>query len=130
MNTVFPIRYTLRLEPDLSCFRFSGRVNIELQGRQPVDTVVLNILELAVWNCMARVDDQDIPCTFYVNPEKEELRIDLPKRMADTLYLTVDYEGRINDKMAGFYRSKFEENGESLENYLPVMLEILPEYGQ
>ena len=65
MNTVFPIRYTLRLEPDLSRFRFSGRVNIELQCRQPVDTVVLNILELAVWNCMARVDDQDIPARPY-----------------------------------------------------------------
>jgi len=112
MNTVLPIRYTLHLEPDLTRFRFSGRVEIELQCPQPVDTIALNILELAVWRCMVRVNDHDVSCTYQINPEKEELRIILPGRMSETLFLTVDYEGWINDKMAGFYRSRFEANGQ------------------
>ena len=111
MNVVHPIRYSLRLEPDLVHFRFSGQVDIELQSTQPVEQVVLNVLELAVWSCKLQIDDKKIPCTFQVNPEKEELNIDFPESMSGPFFLTIDYQGWINDKMAGFYRSTFETNG-------------------
>jgi len=118
MNVVHPIRYALRLEPDLVHFRFSGQVVIELQSRQPVEQVVLNVLELAVWSCNLQRDDKNIPCTFQINPEKEELKIDLPDTLSGTFFLTIDYQGWINDKMAGFYRSTFERNGQ--KRYIAV----------
>ncbi|MDH4206135.1 MAG: M1 family metallopeptidase, partial [Desulfobacteraceae bacterium] len=118
MNVVHPIRYSLRLEPDLVHFRFSGQVDIEFQSRQPVEQVVLNVLELAVWSCKLQIDDKKIPCIFQINPEKEELKIDLPESMSGTFFLTIDYQGRINDKMAGFYRSTFETNGQ--KRYIAV----------
>ena len=112
MNVVHPVRYALRLEPDLVHFRFSGQVVIELRSRQPVEQVVLNVLELAVWSCKLQMDDKNIPCTFQINPGKEELKIDLPDTLSGTFFLTIDYQGWINDKMAGFYRSTFETNGQ------------------
>ena len=118
MNAVRPIRYALLLEPDLVHFRFSGQVVIELQSRQPVEQVVLNALELAVWSCKLQIDDKNIPCTFQINPEKEELKIDLPEIMSGTFLLTIDYQGLINDKMAGFYRSTFETQGQ--KRYIEV----------
>ena len=118
MNVVYPIRYSLCLEPDLVHFRFSGQVDIELQSRQPVEQVVLNILELAIWSCKLQIDDKKIPCTFQINPEKEELKINLPETMCGTFFLTVDYQGWINDKMAGFYRSTFITNGQ--KRYIAV----------
>ena len=118
MNVVHPIRYSLRLEPDLVHFRFSGQVDIEFQSLQPVEQVVLNVLELAVWSCKLQIDDKTIPCTFQINPEKEELKIDLPETMSGTFFLTIDYQGWINDKMAGFYRSTFETNGQ--KRYIAV----------
>jgi len=118
MNVVRPIRYSLCLEPDLVHFRFSGQVDIELHSRDPVEQVVLNILELAVWSCKLQLDDKKIPCTFQINPEKEELKIDLPEIMSGTFFLTIDYQGEINDKMAGFYRSTFETNGQ--KKYIAV----------
>ena len=118
MNVVHPIRYSLRIEPDLVHFRFSGQVDIELQSLQPVEQVMLNILELAVWSCKLQIDDKKIPCTFQINPEKEELKIDLPESMSGTFFLTIDYQGWINDKMAGFYRSAFETNGQ--KRYIAV----------
>jgi len=118
MNVVHPKRYSLLLEPDLVHFRFSGQVEIELQSRQPAEQVVLNVLELAVWSCKIQIDDKKIPCTFQINPEKEELKIDLPETMSGTFFLTIDYQGWINDKMAGFYRSTFEANGQ--KRYIAV----------
>jgi aminopeptidase N len=118
MNVIRPIRYSLCLEPDLVHFRFSGMVDIELQSRQPVKQVVLNILELAVWSCELQLDNRKIVCPFQINPEKEELKIDLPEIMSGTFLLTIDYQGLINDKMAGFYRSTFETQGQ--KRYIAV----------
>jgi tricorn protease interacting factor F2/3 len=83
-----------------------------------VEQVVLNILELAVRSCKLNTDDKEIPCSFQTNPEKEELNIDLPESMSGTFFLTIDYQGWINDKMAGFYRSTFETNGQ--KRYIAV----------
>jgi tricorn protease interacting factor F2/3 len=112
MNSIRPIRYAVHLAPDLVNFRFSGRVELLLQCRNPVQQVKLNILDLAVWSCKVRMADGGIPCPFQVNPEKEELCIDLPEPMAGDVTLKIDYEGWISDKMAGFYRSTFKVDGE------------------
>jgi tricorn protease interacting factor F2/3 len=118
MSVVYPVRYSLCLEPDLVNFQFSGQVDIELQSRQSIKKVVLNILELAVRSCVLQIDDRTIPCAFKINPEKEELKIDLPEAVSDRFFLSIDYQGQINDKMAGFYRSTFETNGQ--KRYLAV----------
>jgi aminopeptidase N len=118
MDVVHPIRYALRLEPDLVHFRFSGQVDIEIQSRQPVKQVILNILELAIWSCILRVGDEKIPCSFQINPEKEELKVVFPESVTGTFFLSIDYQGLINDKMAGFYRSTFEAKGQ--KRYIAV----------
>jgi aminopeptidase N len=110
MNPVRPIRYTLRIAPDLVRFCFSGKVEIELEPRRPVNHVDLNILELAVWSCTLKTGDHNILCSFKVDPKKESLKIDLPGTMDGVFYLTVEYQGWINEKMAGFYRSTFKDS--------------------
>jgi aminopeptidase N len=110
MNPVRPIRYTLRIEPDLVRFCFSGKVEIELEPRQPVNHVLLNILELAVWSCTLKTRNKNILCSFQVDPKKECLKIDLPGTMEGVFYLMIEYQGWINEKMAGFYRSSFKYN--------------------
>jgi aminopeptidase N len=111
MNAVRPIRYTLRIEPDLVRFSFSGKVEMELEPRRPVNHVSLNILELAVWRCTFKVSDKNLLCSFQVDPEKEKLRINLPGTVDEVFYLIIEYQGWINEKMAGFYRSTFKDNG-------------------
>ena len=113
MNPVRPIRYTLRIEPDLERFCFSGKVEIELEPRRPVNHVFLNILELAVWSCTLNTTDNNILCSFQIDPKKESLRIDLPGTMDGVFNLMIEYRGWINEKMAGFYRSRFEDKGKT-----------------
>jgi tricorn protease interacting factor F2/3 len=110
MNPVRPIRYTLRIEPDLARFCFSASVEIEFEPRQPVEHVFLNILELAVWSCTLKTSDIHILCSFKVDPKKESLKIDLPGTMDGVFRLIIEYQGWINEKMAGFYRSIFKGN--------------------
>ncbi|MCP4109712.1 MAG: M1 family metallopeptidase [Desulfobacteraceae bacterium] len=113
MKKINPINYKIHLEPDLKKFRFAGNVQILVQADEPIHEVSLNILDMAVWSCKAGKDGAFEDCPFYVNPHKEELRITLPKDMNGEITLAIDYEGNINDKMAGLYRSRYTSAGDT-----------------
>ena len=113
MPQPIPVRYTIHLQPDLSNFRFEGRCELALAAAGPVSEITLNILQIAVWRCRVRRADAFVECLFTVAPEKEELRIFLPVAMPGKIVLQVEYCGLINDKMAGFYRSRYSYRGRS-----------------
>lgn len=106
-----PIRYTIHIIPDLDRYRFDGQVEITLQADAPTDTVTLNTLELAIWKCRLDDDDRQANLPFALNPEKETLTIHLPEPREGKFGLHIEYQGIINDRMAGFYRSQATHEG-------------------
>ncbi|UCF85683.1 MAG: M1 family metallopeptidase [Desulfobacteraceae bacterium] len=118
MTDVIPKKYKIHLEPDLQDFRFFGSTEIFLEAIKPVSEITLNILELAIWNCKAWLDEEFVVCPFYVNPKKEGVTISLPKETPGNIKIKIDYMGHINDKMAGFYRSSYESEG--MTKYIAV----------
>jgi len=106
MNDLTPISYKIRLEPDLGRANFLGSVEILLEASNLVSEVILNALELAFWSCKIEVGGVFLDCPYYVDPGKEELKIVFTKVMAGKIRLWINYAGELNDKMAGFYRSK------------------------
>jgi tricorn protease interacting factor F2/3 len=67
---------------------------------------------------MVKMDGEFKACPFLVDPEKETLRIMFPEEMAGDMNLKIDYVGQINDRMAGFYRSRYQTEGE--ERFIAV----------
>jgi aminopeptidase N len=113
MQPINPVNYRLHLTPDLFKFTFEGKCNVILEASEPVSEVVLNILEIAVWSCRVRKADEAVLCSFRVNPGNEEVLVFLPESMAGKIELEIDYQGLINDKMAGFYRSQYGYRGKT-----------------
>ncbi len=113
MLDLSPTNYKIHLEPDLVNFKFAGKCEILLEASEPAAEVTLNILEIAIWRCRVRQGGEDLNCAFTVDPAKEEVRIILPEPMSGKIRLKIDYQGSINDKMAGFYRSKYTYQGET-----------------
>ncbi len=111
MSEINPINYKIHLEPDLENFRFSGSTEISLRASKFLNEVTLNVLDLDILKCLVRVDAGFVDCAFMIVPEKEELVISLPNETEGDVTLKIDYTGQINDKMAGFYRSKYSEKG-------------------
>jgi aminopeptidase N len=111
MPEIHPLHYAIRIEPDLDRFEFKGQVTIQLQADRPSGTVILNVLELAVWQCRLSAADGWIPLPFCVDPSKETLTIQLPEARNGLIVLRIDYQGIINDKMSGFYRSRSTHAG-------------------
>jgi tricorn protease interacting factor F2/3 len=83
-----------------------------------VEEIVLNVLHLAIWTCQVRKEEVFHECPFAVDPKNEVLRITLPQEMSGKIGLRIEYTGEINDRMAGFYRSKYQAGEE--EKYIAV----------
>ena len=106
-----PIHYRIHLEPDLQTFLFAGTTEILLETKRPVSEICLHAAELALWSCRVRLAEEFVDCPFSVGPPKEELKIHLPREMGGEIRLTIDFTGKINAKMAGFYRSRYVLEG-------------------
>ncbi len=106
-HTVRPTRYEVRLRPSLSGASFTGAVQIELAVDQPTDVLVLNADELAIIRC--DVDGQS--ATWELEPETERLIITPAERVdSGTSVLSIEFDGVLNDKLRGFYRSTYTDD--------------------
>jgi aminopeptidase N len=110
-HSVTPVAYRLTIEPDLRRFIFDGRMTLVANADEPLDTVTLDCAELAIWQCRIKPNGSDeriIDCSFTLDPAKTRLSIHLPDNLSGAFQLTIDYAGKINDRMAGFYRSRIK----------------------
>lgn len=110
MTTLKPLHYRINIVPDLNSFKFQGEATIRFQADDPLDTISLNILELAIWQCRLRKEDDWLTLSFEVEPSREMLHVRLPEALQGEVELQIDYEGLVNDQMAGFYRSRFTKD--------------------
>ncbi len=113
MQQINPINYKVRIEPDLVKFTFSGTTEFIAEAVEAIDEISLNALELTIRTCRINIDDRLVPCPFHTDPKKEEIAISLPKKMSGKVSIVIDYMGRINDQMAGFYRSQYTSEGKT-----------------
>ena len=111
MSDIRPIHYKIHLETDLAKFQFAGKLELVLAVPAPALEVSLNILDLAIWKCGLMGQGHEEACAFSVDPRKEELRIFFPRQVSGEVPLVIDYVGEINNRMAGFYRSRYVKDG-------------------
>ena len=118
MDVVNPVNYKLHLEPDLARFTFEGKVEILCEAREPVKEISLDASELAIRRCRVPLEGEAKACAFLVDPAREELKVSLPREMKGRISLWIDYVGEINDRMVGFYRSRYVSEGN--EKYIAI----------
>jgi aminopeptidase N len=110
-ESIQPLKYRLHMIPQLAAFRFQGNAEIHFSAAKAADTVVLNAHQLAIWECRLVRPEEEWPCAFTMDPTAQTLTISLPQAVDGEFVLHIDYEGRINDQMAGFYRSRYLKEG-------------------
>jgi aminopeptidase N len=111
MEPIIPIHYQIQLTPNLETFRFSGTLALHLQATDEVEEIVLNAKELALWTCRVRQEEERFDCSFLLEPKTETVRIRLPQKMKGALRLLFEYDGIINDRLGGWYRSGYVSDG-------------------
>jgi puromycin-sensitive aminopeptidase len=106
-TAVRPDRYDLRLRPSLAESSFTGTVRIELIVDEPTDVLVLNADELTISSC--EVDGT--AAAWHLDGPSERLFVTPDTSVAaGRSALTIEFEGVLNDKLRGFYRSTYVDD--------------------
>ncbi|WP_455241320.1 M1 family aminopeptidase [Petrachloros mirabilis] len=108
---VFPTRYELRLEPDLDTDEFHGRATISLTVLESTAEVVLNAVDLLVEHVAFEGPDGRRQLASVAIDEALQrctLRVPEPIR-AGQCRLSLAFQGALNDKLRGFYRSTYKD---------------------
>jgi puromycin-sensitive aminopeptidase len=100
-----PSRYDITLRPNLDDATFTGTETIAVTVTEPTDELVLNAIELTLNTAM--LDGRALSIDYEPDTERVELSDGSPIP-AGEYSLTIGFDGILNDKLHGFYRSTFE----------------------
>ncbi|MCE7883907.1 MAG: M1 family peptidase [Actinobacteria bacterium ATB1] len=110
-RVVVPERYELLLSPDLDAGTFTGSASIEVAVTEPVDEIVLNAAELTILEVSVTTVAEEACHIEDVEEDgdREHVTVRLGEPLDPGEYtLHFEFEGALNDKLRGFYRSTYE----------------------
>lgn len=122
---VIPSRYDLRLEPDLTAARFTGRVAITLTVTQETQTILLNATDLLVAsNGIEGQNGRTIGATVELEPSLQRARIVCHQPLAPGEWrLNLSFQGTLNDQLRGFYRSTYKDTSGTVRTLAATQFE-------
>ena len=114
-DTVRPIHYDLTLSPDFNDFTFSGEVEIELAINEGVTCITLHCLEIHIDSAaLVRKEDrrerrqEAAEITYDIGSQTAAIFFsETPSGSAGNRHLRLAFHGELNDKLRGFYRSRY-----------------------
>ena len=112
MNTT-PINYELTFEPDLKKFTFHGTESILVYCKKLTNTIRMNCAELKIKSCQVKFAGKIIKSTPQTNEKNEELQIKLGEKIKGNVTINIEFQGILNDRLLGFYRSKYKHGGKT-----------------
>jgi puromycin-sensitive aminopeptidase len=118
-RTVVPSRYELTLAPDLTTATYTGEETITVTLHEPTAEVVLNAVDLQIRAVSARDGrGRSLTGTVQLEPERERARFVFQEALAAGEWrLQIAFDGILNDKLRGFYRSRYTD-GNGVEHWL------------
>ena len=119
-NNIKPIKYNLEIIPNFTSFKFNGVLRFNFNVIEKTDKITLNSKELDIKSALIASDSDIKVKKTEFDEEKEWVTFSLNKKIGLGEYvLIVNYEGTLNDQMAGFYRSKYTDS-KGKDKYLGI----------
>jgi puromycin-sensitive aminopeptidase len=113
---ILPLEYFLTIKPDLTGFTFTGEEKIILNLKKPTNILEIHADELEI---TSTIFNGNLKGEISYNKDRETAIIKfskiLPKGKGE---LELKFSGILNDKMRGFYRSKYYVEGK--EHHMAV----------
>ena len=108
-RNVIPQHYTLVLDADLGDAAFHGEATVDVLVNEPTDEVVLNAADLDISEARFVGDDAAaVGATIAYRPDEEQVVLHAEHVLpAGSWQLHMRFSGQLNDRLRGFYRSKF-----------------------
>lgn len=101
---VTPLRYAIRLEPDIEKQTFSGRVEIEIELKAPARELVLNSLGLRITSAKAG------PAVLQAKADDaaQQLTLSGSELPAGRHVVSLEFSGTLNERPQGLYLTRYQ----------------------
>lgn len=109
-KTITPVNYNIRLKPNLKAFTFEGSEDIDIEIVKPTSEVTVNSVEIEIQDVVyvAKDTNDTVKGTISYDVEDEKATFKFPTDLQPGHgRLSLTFTGILNDKMKGFYRSKY-----------------------
>eukprot|EP00466_Bigelowiella_natans_P014562 jgi/Bigna1/67328/fgenesh1_pg.3_\ len=114
--TVRPRRYVMRLVPNFSSFSFDGEQTVELEVLEATRRFVCHAVDLDIQQVSLITGGSDSPVAAEKIEFDESVEMvtfcfakDIPP--GTHVVLKMRWKGELNDKLKGFYRSSYKDEG-------------------
>ncbi len=115
-GNVIPLNYNIFIDTDFKRFRYSGRERIRVRVARPTSSILLNSKEIEVKGASVRCRGRDHKAMVSHITKRQHIRLSLDRKVSGECTIDIDFVGTNNDKMYGFYRSRYKYN--STQGYL------------
>jgi puromycin-sensitive aminopeptidase len=108
---VIPMRYDLRLEPDLTTATFVGRVTITMTVKQATKTILLNAVDLVIQSAVVEdLNGRQFEARIELEPKTQRAGLSFREPIQPGEWrLHLSFHGKLNDQLRGFYRSTYKD---------------------
>jgi len=110
---VIPLNYQLTFEPDLKKFTFTGSETIFVNCKKLTKIINMHCAELKILFCQVKSGNKIIKSTPKIVEKNEQLQIFLGEKIKGKFTIELEFQGILNDRLLGFYRSQYKQNGKT-----------------
>ncbi|KAJ1361682.1 pp2a multicopy suppressor [Parelaphostrongylus tenuis] len=119
-NFATPEHYELKIVPDMTAFSFTGSLKLTIRILSTTNVLKLHMMSIKIDSAkVTLLDGTVLDGLIHVYDSKFNIAtIELGTAVIpQTVVLSLEYTGEINDKMRGFYRSSYKDD-ENREKFL------------
>jgi puromycin-sensitive aminopeptidase len=122
---VIPTRYELRLEPDLARATFAGHAVVTLTITQPTTAIVMNAIDLTVSQAeIAGNSATHRSASIELDEPLQRCRVIFAQAIVPGEWiLRLTFQGVLNDKLRGFYRSTYKDQSGTTQTMAATQFE-------
>ncbi|KAF6036203.1 NPEPPS [Bugula neritina] len=107
-KTIVPSNYNVTLTPNLQDFTFAGNETISIEVKESTPVVILNSADIEIQSVQFSGGGKELEAKVELDAEAETATFTFPEALPQgQATLSVQFTGCLNDKMKGFYRSKY-----------------------
>ena len=110
---VVPVNYNLVFDPDLTKFTFLGKESITVNCKKSTKKITMNCAEIKIISCFVESKGKTIKPQTKTDEKKEQLQINLQESIKGDAKIIIEFEGILNDRLLGFYRSQYKQGGKT-----------------
>jgi tricorn protease interacting factor F2/3 len=115
-ENVIPSRYVLNFRPDFKTFKYEATEVIEANVKKPTREISINAAELKINDAGVVSAGQRQNASVKEDKKRQRITLKFAKPVKGNVDIQIEFTGINNDRMYGFYRSKYMHGDE--EGYI------------